>query len=105
MSQEKSFYPHCTTVSFIKAGPKHLIILPQHESESLIRIWDKDTLKIVHGYKGHNNQISDTIFLNNHEHIVSCSHDGTVRVWELKDTFEFDECFNYFDNKYPVLAV
>lgn len=53
------------------------------EDQQLIRIWNRETLQILHGYKGHGKQISQVIFLKDNEHIASVSHDGTARIWTI----------------------
>lgn len=61
-TSERSFYPHCTRVHFIVASPLLLIAVPLEEQQ-LIRIWNRQTLQILHGYKGHGKQITSVIFL------------------------------------------
>jgi hypothetical protein len=61
-TSERSFYPHCTRVHFIVASSFLLIAVPLEEQQ-LIRIWNRQTLQILHGYKGHGKQITSVIFL------------------------------------------
>lgn len=81
-ASERTFYPHCTKVHFIVASSFLLIAVPLEEQQ-LIRIWNRQTLQILHGYKGHAKQITSVIFLKDKEHIASCSYDGTVRIWKI----------------------
>ena len=43
----------------------------------------------MHGYKGHEKQISQVIFLKNGQQIASASHDATIRIWNLNEHNEF----------------
>ena len=88
-TSERSFYPHCTSVHFIVASSPFLIVVPLEEQQ-LIRIWNRETLQILHGYKGHAKQITAVVFLRDRQHIASSSYDGTVRVWTISEHFEFD---------------
>lgn len=75
-------YPHCTSALFIVAVESFLVIIP-HEEQQLIRIWDRSSLKLMHGYKGHEKQISKVIFLKNGQYIASASHDASARIWNI----------------------
>jgi WD40 repeat protein len=103
-TSERSFYPHCTSVHFIVAAPAFLIVVPREEQQ-LIRIWNRETLQILHGYKGHAKQITAVIFLKDKQHIASSSYDATVRVWKISENFEFDLEIRKFAGKYPLLTL
>jgi WD40 repeat protein len=86
------------------ASDLYLIIVPIEEQQ-LIRIWNRDTLTIIHGYKGHEKQITSVIFLKDKNRIASTSYDGTVRIWDANENFEFDQELKMYVNKYPLLAL
>jgi pre-mRNA-processing factor 19 len=85
------------------------ILLGFGDENNVISIWNVLTNKIVAQYEGHTQSVTSLSFSENGYHLASGSNDGTVKLWDLKNsrnfkTFEigsnvncvkFDESGNY----------
>jgi WD40 repeat protein len=47
-----------------------------------IHLWDLGTGRVLHIYDGHTDAIIDLIFTPSGTHLLSCSDDGTMRLWQ-----------------------
>jgi len=59
----------------------------------------------MHGYKGHEKQISQVIFLSNGQQLASASHDCTVRIWNIHEHSEFEKEMVKYQGSYPILSL
>ncbi|XP_039267770.2 WD repeat-containing protein 31-like isoform X1 [Styela clava] len=50
-----------------------------------ICVWDLRERKLVWTLRGHTESVTDCKFLSDNCHFVSCSHDGTVKLWDLQE--------------------
>ncbi len=50
--------------------------------ERVLQVWDTDTGALLHRLQGHRGAVWDVRFLTGTDVAVSCSDDGTVRLWD-----------------------
>ena len=50
-----------------------------------ICIWDMDKKEIMHALYGHGSRVRSIVLTADHVRLVSCSEDGTIRVWNLAE--------------------
>jgi WD40 repeat protein len=63
------------------------------------------SLQVIHGYYGHEKQISSIIFLKNFIHLASSSYDGTIRVWKISGNIVEDQEVSKYTGAYALLAL
>eukprot|EP01080_Neovahlkampfia_damariscottae_P003594 gene3594-6329_t len=88
------------------------ILLGFGDSNNVISIWNILENKIVAKYEGHTNEVVTMSFSENGYHLATGSTDGTVKLWDLKNsrnfqTFEIGsavKCVN-FDHSGNYLSV
>jgi WD40 repeat protein len=59
----------------------------------------------MQGFKGHEKQISQILFLRDNKHLASVSHDSTARIWNIYEHSQFDKEMVIFEGKYPLLSI
>jgi WD40 repeat protein len=52
--------------------------------DSIVRVWDSNTSKVIQELKGHTDRARSVAFSPNGSRIVSGSHDHTARVWDAE---------------------
>lgn len=57
--------------------------------DNCVHSWDLNTHKYLVGYRGHNDYIHDIALLKQHQQLVSASEDGTLKIWDLRDSKNF----------------
>ena len=55
-------------------------------SDNLIRVYNKNTRRLVHIYEGHDDWVNSLATANNETTIISGSRDGTIKVWTNRIT-------------------
>ena len=54
------------------------------DTSRLVCLWDSSTGRLIQSCVGHTARVTGVAFLDNERSAVSCSADGTMRVWTLK---------------------
>lgn len=73
---------HNTSANFVRArfGPKDETIVGGSE-DGCVYLWDAQTGAVLHRLRGHEGVVYDVDWSERASQLVSCSHDGTVRLW------------------------
>ncbi|WP_372367262.1 protein kinase [Candidatus Uabimicrobium sp. HlEnr_7] len=62
---------------------RYLVSSSSGEENLVVR--DSRTLKIIHSFSGHNDRVEVFAFIPNYpDRLASASHDGTIRIWNMK---------------------
>jgi platelet-activating factor acetylhydrolase IB subunit alpha len=51
-----------------------------------VRLWDFQTYQCVKTMHGHDHNVSSVTFTPSGDHIISCSRDKTIKIWEVSTT-------------------
>ena len=51
--------------------------------DSTVKVWDSHTETLVRNFRGHTGFVSSLAFSPDGRLLVSASHDGTAKVWDL----------------------
>ena len=51
--------------------------------DSTVKVWDSHAGTLVRSFRGHTGYIHDMAFSPDGRLLVSASHDGTAKVWDL----------------------
>jgi WD40 repeat protein len=51
--------------------------------DSTIKVWKAKNYELIKTLEGHTDIISHAVFSPNNQYIVSCSHDKTLKVWDV----------------------
>lgn len=63
-------------------------------SDGIVRIWNTNTGKLIHSFKGHSNKVNYAIFSPDDSKIVSASNDTNVILWDANDESSPLKIFN-----------
>lgn len=65
------------------------------DESKLIRIWNPDTLELIHTFRGHRGTITGLAFRRSSRTLYSCSTDRTVKVWNLDEKAYIETLFGH----------
>eukprot|EP01084_Bolivina_argentea_P144229 253115_1 len=71
-----------TSLQFNKNGTQIL----SSSLDGLIKIHGLKSQRILKEFNGHSSFVNKALYINNDESIVSCSSDGSIRIWDTKTT-------------------
>ncbi|XP_030644043.1 WD40 repeat-containing protein SMU1 [Chanos chanos] len=54
--------------------------------DHIIRVHDLKSGKVLKEFRGHTSHVNDAIFMHNDDYIISGSADGTVKIWDVRNT-------------------
>lgn len=60
------------------------LILGTGTEDSMVRIWDMKSQKLVHSFEGHKDAVHDLSFSENGYYMASVAGDATCRLWDLR---------------------
>lgn len=60
-----------------------------------IHIWDPNTLKHVHTFKGHKDNVTGLVFRKNTHDLYSASNDRSVKIWSLDEMAYVETLFGH----------
>lgn len=60
-----------------------------------IQIWDPNTLKHVHTFKGHKDNVTGLVFRKNTHDLYSASNDRSVKIWSLDEMAYVETLFGH----------
>ncbi len=69
------------------------IIKPKGEGNFDLQIWDKDGWDLIASLPGHEDIIRSIVQTRDGKHLITCSDDKTVKVWDI----EQEKCIKTFD--------
>ena len=78
---------HWFTINRIRFNPKHSLVATASRDKT-IKIWNSSNFKLLkvidyERYGCHLNSINDLYWLPDGQHLISCSDDRTLIVWEV----------------------
>ncbi|KAI1294705.1 U3 small nucleolar RNA-interacting protein 2 [Halotydeus destructor] len=65
------------------------------DMSNLIRIWNPDTLDLIHTFKGHRLPVAGVAFKKQSHNLYSCSHDRTIKVWDVDEKAYVETLFGH----------
>lgn len=75
----ESYTSFVLSISFSRDGQR--LLSSGGSGDSTIRQWNVDSGEEIRRLKGHTNAVCHSIYSDDEKHIISCSDDGTVRIW------------------------
>ncbi|XP_021194043.3 U3 small nucleolar RNA-interacting protein 2 [Helicoverpa armigera] len=90
-----------THSNFIKGDVKSLAIstdgkyLVSSDDSPYIQVWDPQTLKHVHTFKGHKDVVTGLVFRKNTHDLYSASKDRSVKIWSLDEMAYVETLFGH----------
>lgn len=86
-AKERTIFPLEGVEHVFGFSPDVKFIAVSSERGCSIHVWDMDTrLEVCSPLEGHTRSISCIAFPQNGRHIVSCSYDRTIRIWDTAGT-------------------
>jgi len=69
-----------------------------------IKLWDIKSGKQIKVFKGHNDTILYTEFINDNKQILSASWDGTIKIWDIKTGKELVTMVSFDDGEWITIT-
>lgn len=66
-------------------------------SDSLIRVWDFNSMTLTKEFTGHKGPVTGLVFRQGHNQLFSCGHDRSVKIWNLDEMGYVDTMFGHQD--------
>lgn len=87
-----NFLKRCVTSIAITTDEKYLATSDESKH---IQIWDPNTLKFVHTFKGHKDKVTGLVFRKNTHDLYSTSNDRSVKIWSLDEMAHVETLFGH----------
>ncbi|XP_013199289.1 U3 small nucleolar RNA-interacting protein 2 [Amyelois transitella] len=90
-----------THSQFLKGGISSLALstdnkfLASSDQSSEIQIWEPNTLKHLHTFRGHKDTVNGIIFRKNTHELYSASKDRSVKIWSLDEMAYVETLFGH----------
>lgn len=87
--------------NFLKCGVTSIAIstdfrfLATSDESPNIQIWDPNTLKHMHTFKGHKDKVTGLVFRKNTHDLYSASNDRSVKIWSLDEMAYVETLFGH----------
>lgn len=97
-----------THSNFIKGGVTSLALttdckyLVSSDDSPNIQVWDPNTLKHIHTFKGHKDKVTGLVFRKNTHDLYSASKDRSVKIWSLDEMAYVETLFGH---QSPIMAI
>ncbi|KAL0840976.1 hypothetical protein ABMA28_014762 [Loxostege sticticalis] len=76
--------------------------LVSSDQSSNIQVWDPNTLKHVHTFKGHKDTVTGLVFRKNTHDLYSASKDRSVKIWSLDEMAYVETLFGH---QTPIMSI
>ncbi|XP_026751621.1 U3 small nucleolar RNA-interacting protein 2 [Galleria mellonella] len=97
-----------THSKYLKGGISSVAIttdikfLASSDQSADIQIWDPNTLKHCHTFKGHKDSVTGVVFRKNTHELYSASKDRSVKIWSLDEMAYVETLFGH---QSPVMSI
>ncbi|XP_014290049.1 transducin beta-like protein 3 [Halyomorpha halys] len=72
----------CSVLKFLEKGNSSLLFASG--DDAIIKAWDIESGELKISLEGHYSKVTDIIFSNTHQHVVSCGRDKVIILWNIK---------------------
>ncbi|XP_072932206.1 U3 small nucleolar RNA-interacting protein 2 [Epargyreus clarus] len=97
-----------THSNFLKGGVTSVALttdskyLVSSDDSPNIQVWDPNTLKHIHTFKGHKDKVTGLVFRKNTHDLYSASKDRSVKIWSLDEMAYVETLFGH---QSPITAI
>ena len=80
----ETFAGHCRPINALALSSDGKFLAGADDSKNL-RVWDPETLSLLHTFRGHRDSITGLAFRRKTHTLFSASADRTVKIWNLDE--------------------